>query len=55
MDLPTLVAAVTGQPITPESLRSAVVHVVSLAPLLPAIVLAVVAVARGTRMRHLPR
>ncbi len=49
MELPAILSALTGHPFTPDDVRTAAVHLLSLAPLLPAIVLTVMAVAPARR------
>ncbi len=49
MDISAILSAVTGHPFTPDDVRAAACTCWSLAPLLPAIVLTVVAVAPSRR------
>lgn len=49
MELQAILSALTGHPFTPDDVRTAAVHLLSLAPLLPAIVLTVMAVAPNRR------
>lgn len=47
MDIPTILAALTGNSVTSEEVRTMLMHGLSLAPLLPAMALAIVAASGG--------
>lgn len=51
MEYSTILSALVGQTITPDEVRSAALQLMSFAPLLPAIVLTIMAVSGGRHRR----
>jgi len=51
MEFSTILSAVIGQTVTPDDVRAVALHLMSFAPLLPAIVLTIVAVSGGRQRR----
>jgi len=51
MEFPTILSALVDLPITPDDVRNAALQLMSFAPLVPAIILTILAVSRGRHRR----